>query len=231
MPWDQDMQCYHGEREPGVAIRPDPVRDLRAMTDYRAHRPHRLDAYAVLPRPAPTPCAIGGLPVRGMAGGIAHDAQAPSTLPHQPLKGLGRDRGRGTNPRYHPAPLVQHQTQGTADHPAVIREALAADRPRAPAFPDGMDHLDPIGVEAPEHRRGSQEGRRPRLRGPEEAQEPGPLGEPREQRLRVFPQPARACPVAHSFARMALPHGDHLTGPEASLRMFGQVAHLLVVSL
>jgi hypothetical protein len=62
-----------------------------------------------------------------------------------------------------------------ADNPAVIGKAFAADLPGAPAFADGMDQLDALGVDDPEHRRGSHESIGPRLMGHEEAKEPGPL--------------------------------------------------------
>jgi hypothetical protein len=64
----------------------------------------------------------------------------------------------------------------TSDNPAVIREAFAADLLRAAAFPDGVDPLDAVGVNDPEHRRGGQEDLRPVLMGPEEAKEARPLG-------------------------------------------------------
>ena len=62
----------------------------------------------------------------------------------------------------------------------MIREAFAADLLRTPAFADGMNQLDAVGVNDPEHRRGGQEALRPVLMGHEEAKEPCALGEPRE---------------------------------------------------
>src|SRR5215471_6128056 len=41
-------------------------------------------------------------------------------------------------------------------------------------------------------------------------------------------QPAIERPVAHTFQRMQQPQGDHLTGPEVRLRMFGNGAQLLI---
>src|SRR5215510_13612296 len=41
-------------------------------------------------------------------------------------------------------------------------------------------------------------------------------------------QPAIEGPVAHPFQRMQQPQGDHLTGPEVRLRMFGNGAQLLI---
>ena len=37
-------------------------------------------------------------------------------------------------------------------------------------------------------------------------------------------------PVAHAFEGMEQPQGDHLTGPEVRLGMFGDGAHLLIDS-
>ena len=43
----------------------------------------------------------------------------------------------------------------------------------------------------------------------------------------TFPQ-RREGPVAHPFEGMQQPQGDHLTGPEVRLRMFGDGAQLLI---
>jgi len=45
--------------------------------------------------------------------------------------------------------LVQQQAECAADHPAVIREAFAADLLEAAAFAHGVDQRDPLGVNAP----------------------------------------------------------------------------------
>ena len=42
MPLDQDIKGGHGEREPGVEIRPDAMHDLFEMADQRQHREYRL---------------------------------------------------------------------------------------------------------------------------------------------------------------------------------------------
>ena len=93
-----------------------------------------------------------------------------------PLKGVIRDIGGGTRPRNDQTVLIQQKTQFAPDNPAVVRHAFAADLLRAPAFADGVDQLDPIRVDDPEHRRGGQEDLRPVLMGREETKEPGPLG-------------------------------------------------------
>src|SRR4030095_13094989 len=91
-----------------------------------------------------------------------------------------------------------------------------------------VDQLDAIGVDDSEHRRGGQEDLRPVLMRPEEAKEPGALGEARKQRAIITRQPAIERPVVHPFEGMQQPQGDHLTGPEVRLRMFGDGAHLLI---
>src|SRR5436309_6867849 len=64
--------------------------------------------------------------------------------------------------------------------------------------------------------------------GLEETKEPRPFGEPREQCPIVARQPAIEGPVAPAFEGMQQPQGDHLTGPEVRLRMFGDGAQLLI---
>src|SRR5438093_13478036 len=64
--------------------------------------------------------------------------------------------------------------------------------------------------------------------GLEETKKPRPFGEPREQCPIVARQPAIEGPVAHAFEGVEQPQGDHLTGPEVRLRMFGDGAQLLI---
>jgi hypothetical protein len=92
----------------------------------------------------------------------------------------------------------------------------------------GVDQLNAIGVDDPEHGRSGQEDLCPVLMGLEETKEPGALGEQREQCPIVARQPAIEGPVAPAFERMQQSQGDHLTGPEARLRMFGDGAQLLI---
>ena len=87
-----------------------------------------------------------------------------------------RDIGGGTRPPHDQPPLIEEETEFAADNPAMIRYAFAADLLRAAALAHGVDELDPIGVDDPEHRRSGQEGCRPVLMGLQEAKEPRPLG-------------------------------------------------------
>src|SRR5204862_6503923 len=93
-------------------------------------------------------------------------------------------------PPDYPPPLIEQQTPCAPDDPAVIGEAFAADLLRAAAFAHGVDQLDAIGVNGPEHRRGGQEDLRPVLMGPEETKEPRPLGQAGKQRPIIARQPA-----------------------------------------
>src|SRR5215510_6743808 len=110
----------------------------------------------------------------------------------------------------------------------MIGEAFAADLLGAAAFAYGVDQLDAIRVDHPEHGRGGQERPRPVLMGLEETKEPGALGQPWKQRPIIARQPPIERAVADAFERMQQPQGDHLTGPEVRLRMFGDGAHLLI---
>src|SRR2546430_5221273 len=123
---------------------------------------------------------------------------------------------------------MEAEQEFAADKPAMIREAFAADLLRAAAFAHGVDQLDPIRVDDAEHRRGRQEDLRPRVMGPEEAKEPGPLGYAGEEGAIVARQPPIKRAVAHAFERMQQPQGDHLTGPEVGLGVFGDSAQLLI---
>ena len=104
-----------------------------------------------------------------------------------PRRGLARSLGTlsansaYTTPHDQP-PLIKQQTEFAADNPPVIREAFAANLLGAPAFTHGMNQLDPIRVDDPEHGRGGQESPRPVLMGHEETKELGALGKPRKQR-------------------------------------------------
>jgi len=74
---------------------------LLEMADQRQHREHRLHQQAVLPRATLTQFEVARIPLRGMEAGVAQDNHALFKLPNQPLKGVIRDIGGGTLPRYH----------------------------------------------------------------------------------------------------------------------------------
>ena len=98
------------------------------------------------------------------------------------LKGVVRDIGGGTRPPHDQPPLIEQETEFAADNPAMIGETFAAYLVGTPAFAHGVDQLDPIGIDDPEHGRGGQESPRPVLMGLQEAKEPRPFGEAGEQR-------------------------------------------------
>src|SRR5215475_331191 len=110
----------------------------------------------------------------------------------------------------------------------MVGEAFPADLLGTPAFAHGVDQLNAIRVDDPEHGRGGQERPRPVLMGLEETKEPGALGKPRKQRPIVARQPPIEGAVADAFEGMQEPHGDDLTGPEVGLGMFGDGAQVLI---
>ncbi len=136
--------------------------------------------------------------------------------------------GGVTRPRHHHAILVQQQAECAADHPAMIREACAADLLGAAALTHGVEQLDAVGVDDPEHGWGGQEDLGPVLMGLQQTQEPRPLRKAGKQRPIVAGQPPIKRPVADTFAGMQQPQGDHLTGPEARLGMCGDGAQLVL---
>src|ERR671923_1590647 len=110
----------------------------------------------------------------------------------------------------------------------MVGEAFPANLLEAAAFADGMDQLDPIGVDDAEHRRSRQERPRPVLMGLQETKEPRPLGQAGEQRPIVARQPAIERTIPDAFERMQEPERHHLTGPEVRLGVFGDGAQLLI---
>ena len=86
MPLDQHIEGGHGEREPGMKIRPHAMHDLLEVADERQHRQHRLHEHTVLPLAALTQFQVGGIALRGMEGRITQDNHVVFKLPNQPLK-------------------------------------------------------------------------------------------------------------------------------------------------
>ena len=128
--------------------------DLLEVGDECQHRQHSLNEDAVVPLAALTEFEAGGIAFRGMKGRITQDNHLFFKLPNEPLKGVIRNIGGGTLPRHDQSPLIEQQTAFPPDNPAVVRHAFAADLLRAAAFADGMDQLDALRVNDPEHRRG-----------------------------------------------------------------------------
>jgi len=110
----------------------------------------------------------------------------------------------------------------------MIRETFAADLLGTAAFAHRVDHLDPIGVDDPEPRRGSQEDLRPVLMRYEEAKEPGALGERGKQRPIVAREPPIKRPVAPTFEGMEDPQGPYFTWPQGGVRMLGDAWEMVI---
>src|SRR5713101_6995552 len=181
VPLDQHIEGGHGECQARLKIPPAPMHHLLQMADERQHREHRLHEHTILPLAPLTQFEIRGIALGSMEAGITQDNHTLLTLPNQPLKRVIRDIGRVTGPPHDQPPLIEQQTEFASDDPAMIREAFAANLPRAPTFPHRMDQLDAIRVDDAEHRQRCQEGLRPVLIGREEAKEPRALGQAWEQ--------------------------------------------------
>ena len=130
-----------------MKICPDPVHDLLTMAEHGEHRQYRRHEYALLPLSPPTQFEVGGIALRRMEGHITQNNHALFALPNQLLKGVIRDIGGRTLPRYHQSPLVQHETQLAPDHPAVLRQSLATALVGTPALADGVDQRHAIRVD------------------------------------------------------------------------------------
>ena len=85
MPLDEHIEGGHGEREPCVKIRPDPVHDFLEVADDGQHREHRLHQHTVLPRAPRTQFEVGRIALGGMEGRIIQDDHALLKLSNQPL--------------------------------------------------------------------------------------------------------------------------------------------------
>src|SRR3989454_11433499 len=228
MPLDQHIECGHGERQARLKIRPAPMHHLFQMADQRQHGEDRLHEHPVLPLPPLTQFEIGRIALSSMETGITQDDHAAVDLPNQPLKRVICDIGRATVPPHHQAILVQQQTEFTPDNPAMVGQAFAPDLLGAAAFAHGMDQLDPIRVDDPEHGRGGQESLRPVLMSLKKTKEPRPLGKAGKQRTIVARQPAIEGTVPHAFQGMQEPQGHHFTGPEVCIGMFGEVMQVVI---
>src|SRR5713101_107568 len=157
MPLDQHIEGGHGEREPRLKIRPHAVHDLLEVADERQHREHRLHEHTVLPRATRTQFEVSRIALRGMETGVTQDNHLFFALSNEPLKGVIRDIGGGTRPPHDQPPLIEEQAEFAADSPPVVRHAFAADLLRAPTFPHGVNQLDAIRVDDPEHGWSGQE--------------------------------------------------------------------------
>ena len=217
MPLDQPMEGGHGEREPRLTIRPPAVHNFLEVAHNGQHRAHGRHEHTVLPRTAGPQCAGGRIPRRGLAGGIAPDAQAAVDVAHEPRKGGGGAMGRGTIPPHHQALLMPEQTAWAPDHPALVGQALPTDLLGPAACAPRVDPLDPRGVKDAEHGRSRQEGPRPVVMRRAETQEPHAFGHAGEQRVVVARQPAIKRPIPPTFEGRQPPQGAPRTGPAGRL--------------
>ena len=70
MPLDEHIEDGHGEREPGVKIRPHSVHDFLAMAHQGQHRQDCLHEDAILPLSPLTQFEVGGIARGRMEGHI-----------------------------------------------------------------------------------------------------------------------------------------------------------------
>jgi hypothetical protein len=181
MPRDQHMTRGPGRRQSGLARRPAPRHAALAMADHGQHGAPRRHQPAVRPRAALTPGEVGGSPRGGMEGGRTQDPPPAVTRSQEPRTGGRRAMGGRTRPAHAQPPLMPPPPAGAADHPPGSRAALTTHRRRAAARPEGREERAALRGEAAEPGRGGPEGPRPVLRGRAETQEPGALGEGRQQ--------------------------------------------------
>jgi hypothetical protein len=189
---------------------------------------HRLHQQTVLPLAALTQFEVGRIALRGMEASVTQDYHLCFALSNPPLKGVIRDMRAGTRPRHDQPPLIQQETEFPPDNPAMIGETFATNLPGAAAFSDRVDQLNPIRVDNPEHRWGSQEGRRPYLMRHEEAKEPRPLGELGKQRAIVARQPVLERAVATALEGMQNPQGHNFTRPQGGVGMFEEAWEMVI---
>src|SRR5215510_2997946 len=224
MPRDQHIEGGHGEGQTRLKIGPAPMHHLFEMADQRQHREHRLHEHTILPLAPLTQFEIRRIALGSMEASITQDNHLLLKLPNQPLKRVIRDIGRGTCPPHDQPPLIEQQTEFAADNPPMVRQTFAANLLWATTFPYRMDQLNAVGINDSQHGRGSQEDLGPVRMGLEETKEPGALGQAGKQRPIVARQPAIEGAIAHAFEGMQEPQGDHLTGPEVRLGVFGDGA-------
>src|SRR2546421_48119 len=110
----------------------------------------------------------------------------------------------------------------------MIGEAFATDLLGAVPLPDRMNELNPLDVDAPQHRRSGQESRRPVMIRSEETKESSPLREPRKQRPIVARQPPIKRAVAPAFEVMQDPQGHYVTWLQGGVGMFGDAWEMVI---
>src|SRR5215831_15284837 len=86
MPLDQHIAGGHGEREPGVKIRPAPMQHLFEMADERQHGEHRLHQHAVLPLAPRTQFESARIALRSMEAGVTQDNHLVFALSNEPTE-------------------------------------------------------------------------------------------------------------------------------------------------
>jgi hypothetical protein len=228
IPLDAHIPSRQRAGEAGVDIRPDAVPPRLAGAEHGPPSKPRRHQEAVLPRPALTPFAVGGIARGGRATGVAQAHPAAGDLAHPPLHGLIGHLGRGTVPPHHAALLVHQQAAWAPNHPAVVGHALAPARRRAAACADGVHARKPLRVDAAAHGRRGQADWGPGLMGLEKAAAPGALGAAGQPGPRGARQPALDRPVPHACEGRQPPQGDPLTGPEVRRGGLREVVYRLI---
>src|SRR5262245_8611225 len=195
------------------------------MTHPRQHRQDRLYQHPGIPEAAVTELEVGRVSFFGMEGGITQDNHLTIESFNQRMESRVRGIGTGTVPGHDQAPLIQQQTELTADNPAMVGFPFAANLLSTPPFPHGVEQFNAIAVHYPQDRRSRQELVGPGAVGRKEPKEAGPFRQGGKQATPVPTHPAIEGAIAHAFEGKEHAQGDDLARPETRLGMFREALH------
>ena len=228
VPLNQQIERGDGERQAGQDVVHHAMTDLLEMTDQGQHRKHGLDQHAVVPGPARAEFEVGRIALGSVEAGIGQDDHAVLEPLNQGMKPGIVGVGRRAEPTDDFTPLIDQQTQLTADDPPMIGESLTTDLGRAAPFANRMDQFDAIAVDHAQQGGWRQEQQGPLPMGLELTKQPGPLRQVGEQGWVVPRQPAVERAITYPLQGMQNAQRHYFAGPQRRLGMLGQGPHPII---
>lgn len=228
VPLHEPIKSRQRKRQACLESGPGAMRDFLEMTDARQPRQHRLHQHPCIPRAPRAELQIAGIAYFGVEACIAQDAHLLLKGFNARVKGGVGRMGPGTIPGHHQAQVNEQQTELTADDPAPVGFAFAADLLGTPPFPQGVEQFNPITIDPPQDRGCGQKLLRPSLGGGKEPKEARALGQRRQQAAPIAAHPSGKRPVAAAFEGKEAAQGANLPGPQTGLRVFSSAPHRLI---
>src|SRR5574341_60256 len=204
--------------------------DPLEVTDGGQHGQNSLSNHAHIPSSPLTDLHIGRVLLLGVEAMIDQDEHLIFEGTDQRVKGGVINVGCGAAPANNQPQAVQNIAEFATHDPTMVRVPLLADLFLATPFSIRMQQLDTVGVSHTQRSRFRKKSVGPILMRLEQAKQAASFRQFGEQRSPIPIQPTIKSPIAYTFDGKQYSQRHDFAGIQVQLRVFGDVAHLVINS-